>query len=233
MLTSVHVADIGVAATPRFLFRAPRVEEVPGLRSGDVALCAPLTGKLRPPSQLGRVSLHRLLGRRGRARRVPRVAPDGRRARRRLARAPRAGAPLRELARAARVGADRPRRGDRRARDRAHPRPDQDPRGAAVPADERAGRSERPARARPRLGHRDGPPAVHRELLALGLDARALDLRLRAGRPETLRRDRRERSARGSTTSRRSFGSGRYRVEGHLDGKNPLPQTWADAVGSA
>jgi hypothetical protein len=55
MLASVHVADIGVAATPRFLFRAPRVEEVPGLRRGDVALCAPLTGKLRPPSQLGRV----------------------------------------------------------------------------------------------------------------------------------------------------------------------------------
>jgi hypothetical protein len=56
MLASVHVADIGIAATPRFLFRAPRVEEVPGLRSGEVALCAPLTGKLRPPSQLGRVS---------------------------------------------------------------------------------------------------------------------------------------------------------------------------------
>jgi hypothetical protein len=56
MLASVHVADIGVAATPRFLFRAPRVGEVPGLRSGDAALCAPLTGKLRPPSQLGRVA---------------------------------------------------------------------------------------------------------------------------------------------------------------------------------
>lgn len=56
MLASVHVADIGVAATPRFLFRAPRVEEVPGLRRADVALCAPLTGKLRPPSQLGRVA---------------------------------------------------------------------------------------------------------------------------------------------------------------------------------
>jgi hypothetical protein len=56
MLASVHVADIGIAATPRFLLRAPRVEEVPGLRSADVALCAPLTGKLRPPTQLGRVA---------------------------------------------------------------------------------------------------------------------------------------------------------------------------------
>jgi hypothetical protein len=56
MLASVHVADIGVAATPRFLFRAPRVDEVPGLRSSDVAVCAPLSGRLRPPKQLGRVA---------------------------------------------------------------------------------------------------------------------------------------------------------------------------------
>jgi hypothetical protein len=56
MLASVHVADVGVAAMPRLLGRAPRVDAVPGLRSSDVAICAPLRGKLRPPNQLGRLA---------------------------------------------------------------------------------------------------------------------------------------------------------------------------------
>ena len=57
MLASVHVADVRIPAALRFVLRPPRAGSVRGLRHADVAICAPLSGSVGPPRQLGRVGL--------------------------------------------------------------------------------------------------------------------------------------------------------------------------------
>ena len=57
MIASVHVADVGIPRTLRFLRRAPRPGSVPGLRHADVAFAAPLGGSLLPSPDLRRVAL--------------------------------------------------------------------------------------------------------------------------------------------------------------------------------
>ena len=57
MLASVHVADVGARRALGFVRRTPKPTEVSGLRHANVALCAPLSGSLLPPAELGRVGL--------------------------------------------------------------------------------------------------------------------------------------------------------------------------------
>ena len=57
MIASVHVADVGVRRTLRFLRRAPEPGSVPGLRHADVAFAAPLGGSVLPSPDLRRVAL--------------------------------------------------------------------------------------------------------------------------------------------------------------------------------
>lgn len=57
MIASVHVTDVGFPAALKVLRKAPTAQEVPGLRSADVALAAPLGGSALPSPQLGRVAL--------------------------------------------------------------------------------------------------------------------------------------------------------------------------------
>ncbi len=57
MIVSVHLADIGLAATPGVLRRSPSPSEVPGLRYAETTITAPLSGKLIPAPAPGRVGL--------------------------------------------------------------------------------------------------------------------------------------------------------------------------------
>lgn len=57
MIASVHIADIGVRSALAVLRRAPRPGSIPGLRHADVGLAAPLSRRLRPEAQPGRVGL--------------------------------------------------------------------------------------------------------------------------------------------------------------------------------
>ena len=57
MRATVHVADIRVSSALATLRKAPSAATTPGLRQANVALAAPLTPRLRPSPQLGRVAL--------------------------------------------------------------------------------------------------------------------------------------------------------------------------------
>jgi hypothetical protein len=58
MIASVHVADVGARRALPALVRPPRPGAVPGLRHADIGLTAPLsTSARRPAPQLGRVGL--------------------------------------------------------------------------------------------------------------------------------------------------------------------------------
>jgi hypothetical protein len=57
MIVSVHLASIGLAATPGVLRHPPNPSEVPGLRYAETTITAPLSGKLIPALSPGRVGL--------------------------------------------------------------------------------------------------------------------------------------------------------------------------------
>ncbi len=57
MVLSVHIADVGLRASPSVLRRKPRPAEVPGLLYAETTVAAPLRGSRLPSPQLGRVSL--------------------------------------------------------------------------------------------------------------------------------------------------------------------------------
>jgi hypothetical protein len=57
MIASVHIADIGPRAAIGLLRRTPRPATTPGLRHAHLALAAPLSGRVLPSPQLGRVGL--------------------------------------------------------------------------------------------------------------------------------------------------------------------------------
>ncbi len=57
MLASVHVADVGPRAAVEVLRNPPRPDAVPGLRHANVAVCAPLSASVLPPPAIGRVGL--------------------------------------------------------------------------------------------------------------------------------------------------------------------------------
>ena len=52
MITSVHIADMG--ASSAVTLRAPKPGSIPGLRQADVGLAAPLSSHLLPSPQVGR-----------------------------------------------------------------------------------------------------------------------------------------------------------------------------------
>src|SRR6266576_3151965 len=57
MILSVHLADVGLRASPALLRRTPDPARVPGLRYAETVLAAPLGGGLLPRPQPGRVGL--------------------------------------------------------------------------------------------------------------------------------------------------------------------------------
>jgi len=57
VIASVHIADVGFGKAVGVLRTAPKPAKVPGLRSANVALCAPLSPKLRKQIQPGRLGL--------------------------------------------------------------------------------------------------------------------------------------------------------------------------------
>lgn len=57
MIASVHIADVGVRSALAMQRKAPRPASTPGLRHADVALAAPLSARVIPSPQLGRVGL--------------------------------------------------------------------------------------------------------------------------------------------------------------------------------
>jgi hypothetical protein len=57
MITSVHIADVGVRRALRTLLRPPRPGRVAGLVHADVGLAAPLGGSTRPSPDLRRIAL--------------------------------------------------------------------------------------------------------------------------------------------------------------------------------
>ena len=225
MIASVHLADVGFAGARRSPASRRRRARSPGLRHANVGAGRAARRLRRSVAAVRPRRARRVLGRRRRARPVPRATIRSRRSSRRAgtfgsrrcartARGP--GFPREEV----------PDRAPRRARGsgrRAHDGPAAREPADPVPAHEREGRSERGRRARPDLGDRARAPAVvRRDVLAVGVDARALDLRVRApGSPRTPTRSRTARRSR-STTSRRSSASAPTASHGHLDGKNPL-----------
>jgi len=57
VIASVHVADVGKRAALGVLRKAPSPESVPGLRSANVALTAPLSASVMPKPDIGRAGL--------------------------------------------------------------------------------------------------------------------------------------------------------------------------------
>jgi hypothetical protein len=57
MLASVHVADVGARRALPALLRPPRPGTVPGLRHADLGLTAPLSSSVLPAPQVGRLGL--------------------------------------------------------------------------------------------------------------------------------------------------------------------------------
>lgn len=57
MIATVHIADVGARSALRLLRRAPAPGSVTGLRHADLAVSAPLSGKLLRSPQPGRVAL--------------------------------------------------------------------------------------------------------------------------------------------------------------------------------
>jgi hypothetical protein len=57
MIASVHVADVGPRRALPALLRPPRPGAVAGLRHVDIGLTAPLSASVRPSPQLGRIGL--------------------------------------------------------------------------------------------------------------------------------------------------------------------------------
>jgi len=57
MIASVHIANVGKGAGLALVRKAPKPSEVPGLRSANVALTAPLSPKLLGQPDIGRVAL--------------------------------------------------------------------------------------------------------------------------------------------------------------------------------
>jgi hypothetical protein len=57
VIASVHIADVGPRAAVGVARRAPRPDQTPGLRHAHVALTAPLSGAVRPRPDLGRPAL--------------------------------------------------------------------------------------------------------------------------------------------------------------------------------
>lgn len=57
MITSVHIADVGMRSVVRRIGRAPRPGDVPGLRSARVAIASPLRTSARPSPDFGRLAL--------------------------------------------------------------------------------------------------------------------------------------------------------------------------------
>lgn len=57
MIASVHLANIGAGKALGVLRKAPQVASTPGLLSANVAATAPLSGSLRPSPDFGRVGL--------------------------------------------------------------------------------------------------------------------------------------------------------------------------------
>jgi hypothetical protein len=57
VIASVHVADVGARRAPTVLFKAPKPAAVAGLRHANVALTAPLSRRVLPSPSLGRVGL--------------------------------------------------------------------------------------------------------------------------------------------------------------------------------
>ena len=56
-IVSVHLADIGVAASLRLQVRPPQPARIPGLRHADVGIAAPLSAKVRAQPTVGRSGL--------------------------------------------------------------------------------------------------------------------------------------------------------------------------------
>jgi hypothetical protein len=57
VILSVHLADVGMRAAPALLRRRPDPSRVPGLRYAELAVAAPLQGRLLPRPRPGRVGL--------------------------------------------------------------------------------------------------------------------------------------------------------------------------------
>jgi len=57
MIASVHLADVGFPASLAVLRKAPQPADVPGLRHAEVAIAAPLGGSALPTPQFGRAGL--------------------------------------------------------------------------------------------------------------------------------------------------------------------------------
>jgi hypothetical protein len=57
MIVSVHIAKVDWRATPRFLRRKPDPSKVVGLRYAETTVTAPLSERLLPSPQLGRVGM--------------------------------------------------------------------------------------------------------------------------------------------------------------------------------
>ncbi|MGZ8751408.1 MAG: spheroidene monooxygenase [Acidimicrobiia bacterium] len=57
MIASVHMADVGRRRALSALRKAPEPSSAPGLRRADIALTAPLSGRLLPAPDLGRLAL--------------------------------------------------------------------------------------------------------------------------------------------------------------------------------
>jgi hypothetical protein len=57
MIASVHLADVGALRALALSRKPPAPASIPGLRSANVGLCAPLSGSLLPLPQFGRAAL--------------------------------------------------------------------------------------------------------------------------------------------------------------------------------
>lgn len=57
MITSVHLADVGARSGLAMMRHAPRPDATTGLRHANLGLAAPLSGRLRPAPNPGRVGL--------------------------------------------------------------------------------------------------------------------------------------------------------------------------------
>ncbi|MGQ0802386.1 MAG: spheroidene monooxygenase [Actinomycetota bacterium] len=57
MIASLHVADVGARRAPGVLVKPPKPAAVAGLRHANVGLTAPLSRRVRPSPSLGRVGL--------------------------------------------------------------------------------------------------------------------------------------------------------------------------------
>lgn len=57
MIASLHVTDVGARRAPGVLLKTPKPAAVAGLRHADVGLTAPLSRRVRPSPNVGRVGL--------------------------------------------------------------------------------------------------------------------------------------------------------------------------------